>query len=136
MYEDQKKPATIVGYVAIGLAGLVAVIALGFGGVALAKTFTVWTKEQDGRAKLAEAQFSKQTKIEEAKSNREAEKLNAEAEVERAKGAAEAIKIEGGGLTENYIRYLWVRQQENLNDKTVIYIPTEGGLPLLEAGKR
>lgn len=34
-----------------------------------------------------------------------------------------------------YIQYLWVRQQTNLNDKTVIYIPTEGNLPLLEAGR-
>jgi hypothetical protein len=74
--------------------------------------------------------------LEEAKANLESEKLNAQAEIERARGAAEAIKIEGGGLTENYIRYLWVRQQNNLNDKTVIYIPTEAGLPLLEAGQR
>lgn len=99
-------------------------------------TYNVWSKEQSGRAKLAEATFSKQTKLEEAKANLEAEKLNAQAEVERAKGAAESIKIEGGQLTDEYIRYLWVRQQDNLNDKTVVYIPTEGGLPLLEAGKR
>lgn len=100
------------------------------------KSFKVWSAGQDGKAKLAEASYSKQVQLEEAKANLEAERLNAQAEVERAKGAAEAIKIEGGGLTENYIRYLWVRQQGDLNDKTVIYIPTEGGLPLLEAGLR
>lgn len=98
--------------------------------------YNIWQKEQSGRAQLAEAEFSKQTKLEEAKANLEAEKLNAQAEVERAKGAAESIKIEGGGLSEEYIRYLWVRQQSNLNDKTVIYIPTEAGLPILESGKR
>lgn len=54
------------------------------------------------------------------------------AEVERAKGAAEAIKIENGSLTETYIQYLWVRQNK-FNDKTVIYVPTEGNLPILEA---
>lgn len=98
--------------------------------------YNVWSKQQRGRAALSEAEFSKQVKLEEAKANLEAEKLNAQAEIERAKGAAEAIAIEGGQLTENYIRYLWVRQQDNLNDKTVIYVPTEAGLPVLEAGKR
>ena len=66
----------------------------------------------------------------------EAEKLNAKAEIERAKGAAEAIKIENGTLTQTYIQYLWVRNQNNLNEKTVIYIPTEANLPILEAGRR
>ena len=54
---------------------------------------------------------------------------------EFAKGAAEAIKIENGSITPAYIQYLWVRQQSNLNDKTVIYIPTETNLPVLEAAR-
>ena len=98
--------------------------------------YNVWSKGLSGRAKLSEAEYSKQVQLEEAKANLESEKLNALAEVERAKGAAEAIRIEGGQISENYIRYLWVRQQGNLNDKTVIYIPTEAGLPILEAGGR
>lgn len=93
----------------------------------------IWVAETSGKAQLAEAEYSKQTKIEEAKANLEAQKLNSQAEVERAKGAAQAIEIESGKLTENYIRYLWVQQQENLNDKTVIYIPTEAGLPITES---
>ena len=48
---------------------------------------------------------------------------------------AEAIKIENGSITPAYIQYLWVRQQSNLNDKTVIYIPTETNLPVLEAAR-
>ena len=50
-----------------------------------------------------------------------------------AKGAAEAIRIENGSLSPTYIQYLWVRQQSDLNNKTVIYIPTEGNLPVLES---
>lgn len=126
----------LMAIVGIGIVSITLLVGMIFGGVAAWKSFSIWSKEQDGRAKLAESEFSKKVLIEEAKSKLEAEKLNAQAEVERAKGAAEAIQIESGKLTENYIRYLWVRQQENLNDKTVIYIPTEGGLPLLEAGKR
>ncbi len=97
--------------------------------------YNVWSAELGGKARLAEAQFSKQVKTEEAKANLESEKLNALAEVERAKGAAESIKIEGGQLTENYIKYLWVRNLQT-GDKQLIYVPTEAGLPLLEAGRR
>ena len=95
--------------------------------------YNVWQQEMSGKAEFAKAEQKRKIKIEEAKANLEAEKLNAQAEIERAKGAAEAIRIENGSLTPTYIQYLWVRQQSNLNDKTVVYIPTEGNLPILEA---
>ncbi len=77
--------------------------------------YNVWSQEKEARANL------------------EAEKLNAQAEIERAKGAAEAIRIENGSITPTYIQYLWVRQQSNLSNKTVIYVPTETNLPILES---
>lgn len=95
--------------------------------------YKVWQQEMSGRAEFAKAEQNRKIKIEEAKANLEAEKLNAQAEVERAKGMAEAIAIENGSLTPEYIQYLWVRQQSNLGDKTVVYIPTETNLPILEA---
>lgn len=95
--------------------------------------YNVWQQEMSGRAEFAKAEQNRKIKIEEAKANLEAEKLNAQAEIERAKGAAEAIRIENGSLTPTYIQYLWVRQQNDLNDKTVIYIPTESNLPILES---
>lgn len=97
--------------------------------------YNVWQQEMSGKAEFAKAEQNRKIKIEEAKANLEAEKLNAQAEIERAKGAAEAIKIENGSITPAYIQYLWVRQQANLNDKTVIYIPTETNLPVLEANR-
>lgn len=95
--------------------------------------YNVWSQEMEGKAEFAKAEQNRKIKIEEARANIEAEKLNAQAEVERAKGAAEAIKIENGSITPTYIQYLWVRQQSDLSDKTVIYIPTESNLPLLES---
>lgn len=95
--------------------------------------YNVWSQEMEGKAEFAKAEQNRKIKIEEARANLEAEKLNAQAEVERAKGAAEAIKIENGSITPTYIQYLWVRQQSDLSDKTVIYIPTESNLPLLES---
>ena len=97
--------------------------------------YEVYRQNMKGQAEFARAEQNRKIKIEEAKANLEAEKLNAQAEVERAKGAAEAIKIENGSLTPTYIQYLWVRQQTNLSEKTVIYIPTEANLPILEAGR-
>lgn len=97
--------------------------------------FNVWLQEMEGKAEFAKAEQNRKIKIEEAKANLEAEKLNAQAEIERAKGAAEAIRIENGSITPEYIQYLWVRQQTNLSDKTVIYIPTEANLPILEANR-
>ncbi len=95
--------------------------------------YNVWQQEMSGRAEFAKAEQNRKIKIEEAKANLEAEKLNAQAEIERARGAAEAIRIENGSLTPTYIQYLWVRQQSDLNNKTVIYVPTETNLPILEA---
>ena len=98
--------------------------------------YRVWYAELEGKAEFVKAEQNRKIKIEEAKANLEAEKLNAQAEIERAKGAAEAIRIENGAISPTYIQYLWVRQQQNLNDKTVIYIPTETNLPVLEAGRQ
>ena len=97
--------------------------------------YKVWQQEMAGKAEFAKAEQNRKIKIEEARANLEAEKLNAQAEIERAKGAAKAIEIENGSITPTYIQYLWVRQQADLGDKTVIYIPTEGNLPILEAGR-
>jgi hypothetical protein len=97
--------------------------------------YRVWSQEMEGKAEFAKAEQNRRIKIEEAKANLEAEKLNAQAEVERAKGAAEAIKIENGSITPTYIQYLWVRQQNANSENKIIYIPTEAGLPILEAGR-
>lgn len=103
-------------------------------GMALVRPwYNVWSQEMEGKAEFAKAEQNRKIKIEEARANLEAEKLNAQAEVERAKGAAEAIKIENGSITPTYIQYLWVRQQSDLSDKTVIYVPTETNLPILES---
>ena len=110
-----------------------AVLVIVIGVAFLVPWYNVWQQEMAGRAEFAKAEQNRKIKIEEAKANLEAEKLNAQAEVERAKGAAEAIRIENGSITPTYIQYLWVRQQSNLNDKTVIYVPTESNLPILES---
>lgn len=119
----------------LGIVTVILVAAMMTGGPFIVPYYNVWQQEMSGKAEFAKAEQNRKIKIEEAKANLEAEKLNAQAEVERAKGAAEAIRIENGSITPAYIQYLWVRQQSNLNDKTVIYIPTETNLPVLEASR-
>ncbi|MCI5776927.1 MAG: hypothetical protein MR215_04795 [Bacteroidales bacterium] len=123
-------PSSVIKVVLWGV-GLLAVFIVGL--AIVIPWYNVWSQEMEGKAEFAKAEQNRRIKIEEAKANLEAEKLNAQAEVERAKGAAEAIRIENGSITPTYIQYLWVRQQTNLNGKTVIYIPTETNLPILEA---
>jgi hypothetical protein len=61
----------------------------------------------------------------------------AEAEVARARGVAQANQIIGDSLKGNeaYLRYLWINNLDGKGDKQVIYVPTEAGLPILEAGR-
>ncbi len=92
-----------------------------------------------GEAELLEAESSKKIAVEAAKAQLDSAKLLAEAEVERAKGVAAANEIIGDSLKNNeaYLRYLYLNNLESAEKNgTVIYVPTEAGLPVLEAGKR
>lgn len=115
--------------------GILTVILLTVSMAFIKPWYNVWSQEMEGKAEFAKAEQNRKIKTEEARANLEAEKLNAQAEIERAKGAAEAIKIENGSITPTYIQYLWVRQQSDLSDKTVIYVPTESNLPILESAR-
>ncbi len=98
--------------------------------------YTVYEQRMAGEAMLAHAQSSKEVAVAEAKAKMESATLLAQAEVERAKGVAAANKIIGDSLKENesYLRYLWITEvANNQGGKTVVYVPTETNLPLLEA---
>lgn len=99
--------------------------------------YNVWNQEMSGRAKLAEAISSRKIVIEEAKAKEEAAKSLAAAEIERARGVAKANQIIGESLKGNadYLRWLWIDKLEAGENREVIYVPTEAGLPLLEAGR-
>ena len=90
------------------------------------------TAQNNGKAAMAEAEENRKIAIEEGKADLEVQKLKSQSEVIRAQGMAEAIEIENGKLTPLYIHYLWVRNIDKM-DGDKIYIPTEAGLPILEA---
>lgn len=83
---------------------------------------------------LYKANTEKKALIAEAKAKRAAAFEFAQAEVERAKGVAESNKIVAESINENYIRYLYIQAIEG-NQNQIIYVPTEAGLPILEANR-
>jgi hypothetical protein len=102
-----------------------------------APKYRVYSATMDGEAEYAQAEQNRRITVLEAESKLEAAKSLANAEVERAKGVAQANAIIGESLknNESYLRWLWIENLDKGNN-SVIYIPTETGLPILEAGKR
>lgn len=100
--------------------------------------YNVWQQKLVGQAALERATQDRQITIQEASAKKESATMLAAAEVERAKGVAEANRIIGDSLKDNegYLRYLWIDGLHSDGKAQVIYVPTEAGLPILEAGKR
>ncbi len=98
--------------------------------------YNVWQQEMTGKAEFSRAEQNRKIKVEEAKAEKESAFFRAEAEIERAKGVAKANEIIGESLKDNreYLVYLWIQA---LNDETnsIIYVPTESNVPILEADR-
>lgn len=84
--------------------------------------------------RLHRAEIEKRILVEEAKAQADAAKEEARAEVARAHGTAEANEIVANSITEPYLRYLYINNLHD-TDNQVIYLPTEAGLPILEADR-
>ena len=119
------------------LAGFVVVSLIG-GGLWGFPNYSVWQQGLKGEAELARAVQNRQILIQEAQAKFEAAGYWAKAEVARAKGVAEANEIIADGLggPAGYLRYLYI---EGLKEQSafgkIIYIPTEAGIPILEASR-
>lgn len=104
-------------------------------------TYNVYRKQMDGRAAYEEAVQNRRIRVLEAQAALDAARLTAQAEVERARGTNEANRImaESLGGPENYLRWAYIdmlRETADQQDRQIIYIPTEAGMPILEAGRR
>lgn len=100
------------------------------------RMYDVWSESKIGEGELARAESNRQIKTLEAQASEESAKHLAQAEIIRARGVAAANKIIGDSLRDNesYLRYLWITNLDAPN-KEIIYIPTEAGMPILEAGR-
>ena len=61
-------------------------------------------------------------------------KKDAEIEIARAQGVANSNEIIARSISDNYLRYKWIEGLQS-NQMTVVYVPTEANLPILEAGR-
>ena len=101
--------------------------------------YRVWRQRLQGQADLAQAESETRIAIRRAEGEREAAIHLAHADIGRAKGTAAAIReVEGAlGGPEGYLRWKYIQMLEEATaTKEIIYIPTEAGLPILEAGRR
>lgn len=119
----------------IGVAIVVVGLSLISLGAWLLPQYGVYSQQLAGEAKLREAESSRKIAVLEAKAKLESASLQAQAEVERARGVAEANKIVGDSLNgrTEYLQYLYItglQEQPGEGDHTVIYVPTERGIPL------
>ena len=55
----------------------------------------------------------------------------AQQQIEEAKGIAEAQRIISTGLTPEYLMFFYIEQLAELPGGSVVYVPTEGGIPLM-----
>lgn len=127
----QSNTAFVIGCVFLGII----IIVFAMFGFPMLKP---WWSSQTGKAELAQAEQNRQIAVLEATAKKESAIQLAQAEIERAKGVAEANKIIGESLqgNEDYLRYLWITDVAGANlDKTVVYVPTEANLPILEANR-
>lgn len=98
--------------------------------------YNIYKKAMKGRSALAEAEWSRQIMVAEAKAKLEAAELNRQAAVEDARGVADSVAVIGDSLTKNpeYLKYLWITKMDTNGER--VYIPTDrDGFPkYLEAG--
>jgi len=104
-------------------------------------TYNVYAKTMAGKAAYEEAVQNRRIRVLEAQALLDAAELTAQAEVARARGTNEANRImaESLGGPENYLRWAYINMLQETagqGDRQIIYLPTEAGIPILEAGRR
>jgi hypothetical protein len=134
---DGGSDAAKVGWAAGGVGWLLLVL-LGIACLGLwgCPQYRVYEQRMAGEARLREAESSRQIVVEEARAKEHSAKMLAAAEIERAKGVAGANEIIGASLKDNpeYLMWLWIEKVSD-NDNSIVYIPTESGMPILEASR-
>jgi regulator of protease activity HflC (stomatin/prohibitin superfamily) len=116
---------------AVFLLGLIAMTLAG------CPQYNVYSKRLNGEAAYVYAESERRIKVLEAQAELDSAHLLNQAEIARAEGLRKATSIvsQSFGGPDNYLRYLWIQSIQN-NGASIIYIPTEAGLPILEAGKQ
>ncbi len=125
---------SVIVLVVIGLVVLAAIL-IGW------PRYNVYRQEMAGKAAYAQAEQDRRIRVLEAQAALDSAELTAQAEIARARGTNEANRIMADSLggPDNYLRWSYINMLQETagsGDRQVIYIPTEAGMPILEAGRR
>lgn len=98
----------------------------------------VWAQQKQGEADLQQAHKEQQIQVSKAQGRLDAANINKQAAIIEAEAVAAQIERIGQTLTEHdlYLRWQWIKMMEERPASSVIYVPTEANLPIMEAGKR
>ena len=120
--EDREKASWWIKRITWAAAGITAVV------VAIVIAFGLISPQ----LRLYKANTEKQAVIAEARAKADSAGFLKDAEITRAEGVAEANRIIANSITDEYTRWLYVDQLDEI-DGQIIYVPTEAGIPILEA---
>lgn len=122
----------ILVFGSIGIIGFVASL------MAIFPIYSVWAAHKSGQADLARARNEQQVQVAQAQGRLDAAELNKKAQVVEAEAISASVEKIGKALHNNagYLQWQWIRMMEEQESGNVIYVPTEAGLPILEAGNR
>lgn len=126
LFRSSKRPFIAAGLLALTVTGCM-------GGMPV---YNVWSQEMTGRAELARASQNRLIAEHDAVAALARAEGEANAEIARARGVAEANDIitDSLGGPEGYLNYLYIQALRE-NEGDVIYVPTEAGIPILEANR-
>jgi hypothetical protein len=134
----------IIGrWITVGVVALIALVALFMWGM---PRYRIYRQELRGQAALREANWDRQILVASARAKAESDSIEAWGRLSAARldnvrdsvqavGEAAAHRIIGENLNDERLRYLWIKSMER-GQASVIYVPTEAGLPILEARPR
>jgi hypothetical protein len=104
--------------------GFIAIIFIGLIMWALPQ-YNVWSSRLNGEAELAHAEYSRKVQV-----------ADAEGQLAAAKALAEAATTINSSLSDEYLRYLWIKAMEkNGGNETFIYLPSGDYIPSTEASR-
>lgn len=126
------EPSSGLGW---GSWALIIFVALSIWFIFIYPVWRVWASEKSGEADLAQAHKEQQVQVAKAQGRLDAAELNKKAAVVEAEAVSAQIEKIGKQLTEHdlYLKWQWIKMMEERPDSSVIYVPTEANLPILEA---
>ena len=118
------------------LGAIVALILVG-GGLYGCPQYQVYQQRLTGEAELAGADYNRQVAVREHRPKRTPRAYWPKPKSPALRGWRKRIRSLATACPGNeaYLRYLWIDKMEDAKPQ-VIYVPTETGLPILEAGRR